>query len=320
MVVGFVIGICASMLVSSQLSANDMNLPTSNGEGEGQLRTQGKYTSPLLECYGGKPLSVDVLSRLEREIDRYVRSQNKASFVSIYFRDLTNGGSFEVGDEVFYKPASLMKLPTVIAAYKKIESDASFADKRVTVTTDSDVSQTIKSGPSAEVGDTYTVLELIDKSIRDSDNVAHSALIETVGPLDIEQVLADFNVPQYSTANEYALSPRTYASFFRILYNATYLSDKNSENLLSLLANTNFRDGLRASVPEEIEIAHKFGERAINYADGTEEKQLHDCGIVYTKRPYLVCIMTKGESFEDLFTVIKSIGMQIYETNIKEDQ
>jgi hypothetical protein len=56
-----------------------------------------------------------------------------------------------------------------------------------------------------------------------------------------------------------------------------------------------YNDGLKAGIPANIELAHKFGERGIIGMNGREQKQLHDCGIIYyPKHPYILCIMTRG--------------------------
>jgi hypothetical protein len=44
-----------------------------------------------------------------------------------------------------------------------------------------------------------------------------------------------------------------------------------------------------------------------------EEVQLHDCGIVYyPKRPYILCVMTRGEKMDVLPKVIKEISTEVY--------
>jgi hypothetical protein len=56
----------------------------------------------------------------------------------------------------------------------------------------------------------------------------------------------------------------------------------------------------------------KFGE-LINAADGA--RQLHECGIIYYPyRPYLLCMMTKGHSFEDLDNTINKVSQAVYDS------
>ena len=106
------------------------------------------------------------------------------------------------------------------------------------------------------------------------------------------------------------LSVKTYASIFRILYNISYLSDELSEKALSYLGHSDFEDGLVRNLPENIPIAHKFGERSIS----DDNKQLHDCGIIYYPgNPYSLCIMTRGKNLEYLNDVIGAISQEVYQ-------
>jgi hypothetical protein len=47
----------------------------------------------------------------------------------------------------------------------------------------------------------------------------------------------------------------------------------------------------------------------------TRQKQLHDCGIVYLPgKPYLLCIMTRGQDFTNLTSTVKEISALVYQT------
>jgi hypothetical protein len=110
------------------------------------------------------------------------------------------------------------------------------------------------------------------------------------------------------------ISVEDYAAFFRILFNASYLGHEASEKALALLARVEFTQGLRAGVPAEVEVAHKFGEFRLP-AGEQQPFQLHDCGIVYASRsPYLLCVMTRGERVEPLPGVIAEVSRTVYES------
>ena len=95
------------------------------------------------------------------------------------------------------------------------------------------------------------------------------------------------------------------------MFNASYLSRESSERGLAYLAHSDFQNGLVAGVPQGITVAHKFGERVS--ANGA--KQLHDCGIVYyPTRPYLLCVMTRGDDFSKLTEVIQSVSRIVYQS------
>ena len=108
------------------------------------------------------------------------------------------------------------------------------------------------------------------------------------------------------------MSVEEFATFFRVLYNATLLSKDMSEKALDLLARAEFKEGLVEGVPASVTVAHKFGERV--FGSNGEIKELHDCGIVYyPEHPYLLCVMTKGSSFEYLDDGIREISHIVYE-------
>ena len=111
------------------------------------------------------------------------------------------------------------------------------------------------------------------------------------------------------------MSASQYSTFFRALYNGTYLPWGLSEQALGLLASTNFNNGLVSGVASSTIVAHKFGERTSQLQDGTFiGRELHDCGIVYyAANPYLLCVMTKGQgTFPQLAGVISTVSKLVY--------
>lgn len=94
-----------------------------------------------------------------------------------------------------------------------------------------------------------------------------------------------------------------------ITRSARIMSLEHSEKVLSLLAQSEFDQGTASGVPKDVRVANKFGERFIG-----NEKQLHDCGIVYfPQNPYLLCVMTRGKDFHELAGVISAISQMVYE-------
>ena len=176
---------------------------------------------------------------------------------------------------------------------KWAEVDPSVLLKILKVEKISEVPQVYKPEKKLEKNKTYTVKDLLNYLIKYSENDAIPPLLSIL-PEDIQvHVFQDLGVP-IPTKEGYQITTKDYASFFRILYNASYLSKNLSENALALLSETTFEDGIRGNIPKEITIAHKFGEREIIAEDNKILHQLHDCGIVYYPGyPYLICVMTK---------------------------
>lgn len=284
-----------------------------------EKRYQGAYfTSPLLECAEENPVSIQTINKIRNSLIDYIQTSKDKVAISLYYRDLNNGGWIELNQNELYQPASLMKLPIAIAAYKRHEQESNFFDTTVAVEDNKQFPQDIVSGNPVKANDKLTVRELLYRSMVYSDNRANETLAAAVGLNHVTDVISDFDVTPLSNLSEYHVSPREYASFFRILYNATYLSHDHSEELLRILNESAFTKGLVAGVPEGVKISHKFGERQIaDDNDETTDFQLHDCGIVYGPRPYLLCIMSKGHSFDTLYKSIADISRLVYQYTIE---
>jgi hypothetical protein len=129
----------------------------------------------------------------------------------------------------------------------------------------------------------------------------------------LDEIYSDFGLQGPSDSGSYEISAKDYSLFFRILYNSTYLDRDYSEKALSLLSQTTFKDGLTAGLPKDTVVAHKFGEHVVTDSQGNETGvELHDCGLIYGKPQFLLCVMTRGENSDNLKTVIKDITSLVY--------
>lgn len=280
-----------------------------------------KYINPLLFCSDREfSRSTNALSRsIETQVATYIERQKSAgrmTAASVYYRDLNSGPWALVSGDLRSAPASLLKVPLAMSIYRRAQDDPSFLAKKIdTPREDQNADVHFKPPRFAEPGAQYAIEELVGLSIRDSDNNATAALIGQLRDEELRSAYADLGieVPADNPGN-YTISVRTYASFFRILFNASYLSRGLSERLLAHLAMSDFNDGLRPGVPGNVQIAHKFGEHRID----DSHVQLHDCGIVYDpQKPYLLCVMTQGTNYVDLAASIREISTIVWTLHSK---
>jgi beta-lactamase class A len=109
-------------------------------------------------------------------------------------------------------------------------------------------------------------------------------------------------------SSHYYFTTKQYSLFMRALYNAAYLSIDDSEFATELLSKCDFEDGIKLGIPDNVEIAHKFGE-----AGTPIEMHLHESAIVYLKnKPYLLTVMTKGKDNKTLSKLIGEISSVTY--------
>lgn len=238
------------------------------------------------------------------------KAAGDAADVAVYFRDLDNGPLFGLGTDAKFAPASLMKVPLMMAVLKEAEADPSLLPRMLRNDAPSPVLSDFNP-PLLKPAEEYSVDELLRAMIASSDNDAVVMLRTVVGDEPLNAVFRDFGlvIPEVRTADD-NMTVKEYATFFRVLYNASYLSKAMSQKALEYLSASEFKQALVAGVPPGTIVAHKFGERT--FAD-SDTKQLHDCGIVYYRpQPYLACIMTRGDDFAKLSGVIREVSALIY--------
>jgi len=277
------------------------------------------FINPLLECDTAEDIWKNrELQPFKKTVEEFLGKKMDKSWadtVTVYFRELNDGLWFSIGDAEHFTVASLRKVPMMIALLKQAEHSPGFLEKKVIFPGKRDytLAQNIRPSSVLQPGQSYAVGELISRMIAYSDNNAFTLLAGIVDERELEKVYQALNVrpPGKEHGEEDFQSVFTYASFFRVLYNATYLNRDMSEKALEALTKTDFQSGLVKGLPPSVAAAHKFGEHSDT---ATQNKQLHDCGIVYyPKHPYLLCVMSKGKDFDHLDDAIAAISQVVYE-------
>ena len=286
------------------------------------------FINPLLSCDISEDKQFTEYQPIEDKFKAYIDqhiSSGDAQDISVYFRGLNSGRWSGVNENDVYSPASLLKVPLMIAYLKEADANPDILNKKITYhqTTDKNAAETFKPKYFIQDGQTYTVADLIKYMIIYSDNNAAGVLQSNVDQNSLTEVYSDLGIPVSSTLSEETITPKVYSYIFRILYNATYLSKTMSQYALELLSSADFPEGIKSGIPADMPSSQKFGERTVFNKDATTGKttlafkELHDCGIIYYPRnPYLLCVMTKGDDFNKLSKIISDISAMVYqETN-----
>ena len=279
------------------------------------------FIHPLLATgLGGQETPTADYISLAKEVGVFVDEQKARKAledISVYFINYKQNGSFGINLGATYEPASLFKLMVMMEYLKEADADPAILSKNLTYSVDilKLVDARSQQAPSElKIGGVYSVLDLINKMIISSDNGAFYTLTANINKDRFKKMYTDLGLRFPDGKSTYTISAKDYSLFFRVLYNATYLSRENSEKALSILSKTTFRDGLAKNLPSKVLIAHKFGERVQkDAAQNIESVELHDCGIIYAGNgPYLLCVMTHGKDFDLLSGIIGSISKMVY--------
>ncbi len=316
---GVAVGIAGGLLTGWLFFGhnNIFGIASWNTDFAGEIRSgTGKLTNPLLECNVAQGIINAPKINFDPDLEDFsqrISRNGSVDEIAVYFRDLNNGPAFGIHEDIGFIPASLLKVPIMMAYFKSAETDPNLLNKEVLAENLPDsngVVQLVAPEHQLREGEMYTVEELIERMIKYSDNRTVFLLSKL---LPIENQISLYTMmgvdPSIITDPAGTITVRQYSSFLRILFNSSFLSQAYSEKALSILTESAFNSGLRAGVPRNIAIAHKFGERSI---DGGRE-QLHDCGIIYyPKHPYLLCVMTRGSDIPALEKAIAAVSGFVY--------
>lgn len=226
---------------------------------------------------------------LRKALQQYVLEQNDT--VGVYFEYLPSGISVGANDSKEVKLASLSKVPLVMSILKKVERGELKLDDKLILqkkNLDDKFGDLWKQGEGAVL----TIEELIEASLKKSDNTAYYTLFDLLTNAEIVEVYNNLEIEVTSRETEPKVSPKSYSSIFRSLYLSSYLSQANSSYVLEILTNTIFTDKIPAGVPANILVSHKVG--VFSRVD-SNDKVFTDCGIIYApERPYILCIFVQA--------------------------
>ncbi|MDP2157560.1 MAG: serine hydrolase [Nitrospirota bacterium] len=276
-----------------------------------------RFTSPLLDVELPERMTVgNEHIPFSFKVEAFVKAQIKdgrARDIAVYYRDLHDGPWFTIDKNTEYNPASMMKVPLMIAWLKRAEADRQELKRTFLYDGKKDMSamQNIQPTHTLIPGRRYTVGELLDFMMRYSDNNATAILYQEMDTKELIAVMDGMDVSNHPDEENNFVTAYEYSGFFRILYNASFLNREMSEKALELLSHQDFPLGIAGGVPQGIVIASKFGEHAGGL--NQEQKQLHEFGIVYhPEHPYILGVMTRGNDFGRQAEVIRDISRLIY--------
>lgn len=276
------------------------------------------FVHPITGLSSANADTVGQFGSLESKIKAiFAANSSTVGRYSVYLKDQNTGLWLGINENDMYNPASMLKIALAIAAYKQAEEQPGFLAKSEVYTpalAAINTSLPFSLPSELKVNGSYTIQDLIDKMLIDSDNGAKDILGNTIDPDIIQDVYTNLDVEAPKDGDDYTISTKKYTAFFRSLYNATYLSQADSNALLSLLSQATFDSGLVAGVPSTVTVAHKYGEFVSDNNGTLTSMELHDCGVIYAPNdPYILCIMTEGKDEADLSSVIAAVSKVVYQ-------
>lgn len=244
--------------------------------------------------------------------------------IAIHFTDLRSGANFTINPDMKFVPASLLKIPILIAVYKFEESYPGSLSKKIphqaTHQNNMDMQLIENEAFVYQMNKQYSVQEYLEIMIRYSDNDATLSLLKFLDaerPGFINKVEKDLgaSIPNTVGNMEDIVQVGHFSKLMTAVYEAKYLDLAHSEAALKLLSSSRYPEGFRKKLPADLRIAHKYGVRFnISNINPTIPVQLNQVAIIYhPKGPFLLSVMTKGNKLETLRSVLQESAFIAYD-------
>ena len=248
------------------------------------------------------------------------RLRGKAGIV---IKDLKTGQTIEINSSKLFPSASLVKIPIMAACFKaEKEGRLSIYDK-ITLRKQHK-EHSCSRLYRARLGTKYTILELMERMITESDNTATNMLTDRLGFGYLNEKFTEFGlkntdmrrgimdlkwrnagIENYTTAGDMAL-------ILEKIYKGELIDEYASANMLEILKRQKVRDRIPRWLPSDLVVAHKTG---------LLRDTVSDVGVVFTPDgDFIVCVITADvNSFKIAKQFIGRVAIMTYNRCYRKD-
>jgi len=241
---------------------------------------------------------------LEKKLKNIKLEKGTFSFAYI---DLINNKEYFINSDEEYYYASIFKIPVAVTVFKNIDNgNRELSDKLTYLKKDYEGGD--GSLQYSDFESTYSINKLLEKLLKESDNVAMNILIREFGLDNVYQTALALDTSA-NFANNNKGTVNDGITMFKTIDSTNVLSKESKKNLYSFLTNTSFEDRVKPGLNPTSTYIHKIG-------TWPETASYHDCGIVVnaTNR-YYICVLTKDTTLtqaQELSTKLAKIIESLY--------
>ncbi len=229
----------------------------------------------------------------------------------VYFKDLTSGKTFGIREEMPVAAASTVKVPVVLYAATLVAEGKLSWNERLTYESWRDWRGGAGSLQfTAKDGDTFSIRELAEKSIRESDNVAWKMLEKRLGLENIAGFMRSVGGLHVYPNWQNISTAKDMVTYMQAVLDFTEKHPEIGDDILHWLSTTIWNTGLNRYI-DEVEVGHKEGD-----ITGISD----DVGIVWANHPYLIAIMSKGQDDVELgFERIGQLSRIVFDYQVGQE-
>jgi len=271
---------------SSEESSAAESSEEESSETESSHVSEEESTIPEEEITIAKNIYTNMNTETSKEfLEKIEKAATDGKSISIYYQDTETGYYFYRNIDKRYPSASVIK-----AFYcQYLVATGVDLQQKIQLTEASKISSS-KKLRKEHIGSWYTVEELIQYSIRNSDNMAYYLLFLTFGRSGFNDYIRSLGLeePLLYSIEYTTIGAEPAAKCMMEIYR--YAQETGNTFLIDHLKNTTHRRQIDAGT--DAEIAHKYG-----FQDG-KNLGYHDAAIVYAEEPYILTICSRENGYE----------------------
>ncbi len=247
---------------------------------------------------GGREMDFSLLESGVFEITR-----DLTGLYAVRFVGLRSGREWGFNDREIVQAASLMKLPLMALSYKQaLEGELDLEETYELKAAD-------KIGGSGSMygekeGKIYTYGRLLELMGKQSDNTAFNVMRKMFGDEMIQEYIYEIGMEDTSVS-ENETTAFDMGLFFSRLWRGELIGVEMRDVMLASLTDTAFERWMRAGIPENVVVSHKYGR---------EIHVVNDAGIVMAERePFVLVIMSDGVVEAEADEAISELARVVWE-------
>ncbi|HZK52998.1 MAG TPA: serine hydrolase [Desulfosporosinus sp.] len=219
-------------------------------------------------------------SSLEDSIRNFLGDE--AGKVGLVYYDISSGSTISINESKVFTAASTYKVPLAMMIYDMV-SKGTLKETDTLKFTESSREGGTGLLQNTNLASPIKVSTLVEYAIRYSDNIAANMLIKRINYSNYKR-LEDIKLGITTNHTKNEITAQGAFNALKSLNDGANQGNKNYSKLIGFMKQTIFNDRISHNLPNSI-VAHKIG----NYGSN-----VHDIGIIYTERPYILAIYTNG--------------------------
>jgi beta-lactamase class A len=289
----------ASLGDKAIISATDTDEATNSQGAANMIGTNS--TDETVEAASTSQVNVNY-DKLKSELQKYI--SGCTGKYGIHYIDLANDYEFGINDTDVYIAASTVKVPLNYYVFKKIAAGEVDPKKTIAYIEDDFEGGTGILQNKKLTGKSFSIKYLLELSITHSDNIATNMLLRYFGRKNLKDYMRSIGGTVVDDKKNVSC-PKDMALYMKAVYEFCNNNGELGKELKNNLCNTVYNDRLPKLLPKDVQVAHKVGNQI---------EAVHDVGIIYADKPYVLTVMSKGViSDEEANNTIAQISKMVYD-------